>query len=154
MDTIYRIMDFLLPFPIFRYAFMKNALLALLLLTPLLALLGTMAVNKSMAFFSDALGHSALAGVGIGALLGVSNITLILVVFGIAYALLITHINRTGGASSDTNISVFPPLASRWGFCCFPAAASTTNILPSWWAMCWRSPRPIYAIWRWRLSSA
>ncbi len=107
MDTIYRIMDFLLPFPIFRYAFMKNALLALLLLTPLLALLGTMAVNKSMAFFSDALGHSALAGVGIGALLGVSNITLILVIFGIAYALLITHINRTGGASSDTNISVF-----------------------------------------------
>lgn len=107
METIYRIMDAILPFSVFRYAFMKNALLALLLLTPLLALLGTMAVNKSMAFFSDALGHSALAGVGIGALLGVTNITAILVVFGIVYALLITRINRTGGASADTNISVF-----------------------------------------------
>ena len=41
-------------------------LLALLLLTPLLALLGTMAVNQRMAFFSDALGHSALAGLGLG----------------------------------------------------------------------------------------
>ena len=107
MQTLYNILDALLPFDFFRYAFMKNALLALLLLTPLLALLGTMAVNKRMAFFSDALGHSALAGVGIGVLLGVSNITLILVVFGICWAVLITRINRAGGASSDTTISVF-----------------------------------------------
>ena len=100
-------MDAVLPASLFQYTFMKNALLALLLLTPLLALLGTMAVNKRMAFFSDALGHSALAGVGIGVLLGVSNITLILVVFGILFALLITRVNRTGGASADTTISVF-----------------------------------------------
>lgn len=107
MNTIYKIMDLLLPFDIFQFTFMKNALLAILFLTPLLALLGTMAVNKRMAFFSDALGHSALAGVGIGVLLGISNMTVVLVVFGICYALLITRINRTGGASSDTNISVF-----------------------------------------------
>ena len=107
MQTLYRIMDALLPFGIFQYAFMKNALLALLLLTPLLALLGTMAVNKRMAFFSDALGHSALAGVGIGVLLGISNITVILLLFGILWAVLITRINRTGGTSSDTTISVF-----------------------------------------------
>ena len=107
MDVIYQIMDTLLPFDLFRYAFMKNALLALLLLTPLLALLGTMAVNKRMAFFSDALGHSALAGLGLGVLLGLSNVTLILVIFGILWAVLITRINRTGSASSDTTISVF-----------------------------------------------
>ena len=107
MEAIYRVMDALLPFAVFRYAFMKNALLALLFLTPLLALLGTMAVNKRLAFFSDALGHSALAGVGIGVLLGVNNVTLILVIFGICWALLITRINRTGGESSDTTISVF-----------------------------------------------
>lgn len=40
METVYRVMDALLPFELFRYAFMKNALLALLLLTPLLALAG------------------------------------------------------------------------------------------------------------------
>ena len=100
-------MNAVLPFECFRLSFMKNALLALLLLTPLLALLGTMAVNKHMAFFSDALGHSALAGVGIGVLLGIGNVTLILVVFGICWAVLITRINRTGGTSSDTTISVF-----------------------------------------------
>ena len=60
----------------FEFAFMKNALLAMLLLTPLLALLGTMAVNRRMAFFSDALGHSALTGIAIGMVLGISNINI------------------------------------------------------------------------------
>ena len=107
MDTVYRVMDTLLPFGFLRFTFMKNALLAMLLLTPLLSLLGTMAVNQRMAFFSDALGHSALAGVGIGVLLGLSNVTVILVLFGVCWAILITRINRTGGSSSDTTISVF-----------------------------------------------
>ena len=107
MDLIYQAMDAVLPFEPFRYTFMKNALLAMLLLTPLLALLGTMAVNQRMAFFSDALGHSALAGAGIGMLLGVSNVTVSLIIFGIFWALLISRINRSGSASADTIISVF-----------------------------------------------
>ena len=107
MDGLYALMDQLLPTSIFGMQFMKNALLALLLLTPLLALLGTMAVNRRMAFFSDALGHSALAGAGAGLLLGISNQTAVLIVFGVLWALLISRINRTGGASADTNISVF-----------------------------------------------
>ena len=107
MQTIYAVMDALLPFEWLQFAFMKNALLALLLLTPLLSLLGTMAVNRRMAFFSDALGHSALAGVGIGLLLGLTNITISLLVFGILWALLICRINRSGSASADTIISVF-----------------------------------------------
>ena len=107
MDTIYRVMDALLPLECFRLSFMKNALLALLLLTPLLALLGTMAVNRRMAFFSDALGHSALAGVGIGLLLGVQSDLVSMLVFGVIWAVMISRINRTGGASADTIISVF-----------------------------------------------
>ena len=86
---------------------MKNALLALLLLTPLLALLGTMAVNQQMAFFSDALGHSALTGFGLGVVLGVSSDLLAMLVFGIAWALLICRIKQYGAASTDTVISVF-----------------------------------------------
>ena len=107
MDTIYKVMDTLLPFPLFSMQFMKNALLALLLLTPLLALFGTMAVNQRMAFFSDALGHSALAGAGLGMLLGISSLQVSLIIFGVMWALLISQINRKGGASADTNISVF-----------------------------------------------
>ena len=100
-------MDTLLPFECFRMGFMKNALLALLLLTPLLALLGTMAVNRRMAFFSDALGHSALAGVGLGMLLGVQQDLISMILFGVLWAVMISRINRTGGASADTIISVF-----------------------------------------------
>lgn len=107
LATIYQVMDTLLPFACFRLTFMKNALLALLLLTPLLALLGTMAVNRRMAFFSDALGHSALAGVGLGMLLGVQSELISMIVFGIIWAVMISRINRTGGASADTIISVF-----------------------------------------------
>lgn len=107
MDALYSVMDVLLPFDIFRMSFMKNALLALLLLTPLLALFGTMAVNRRMAFFSDALGHSALAGVGIGMLLGVQNELISMIVFGIIWAVMISRINRSGGESADTIISVF-----------------------------------------------
>ncbi|MBQ7182904.1 MAG: metal ABC transporter permease [Clostridia bacterium] len=107
MDGLYRVMDVLLPFQMFKYGFMKNALLALLMLTPLLGLLGTMAVNKKMAFFSDALGHSALAGVGLGLLLGIRNETVSLLVFGILWALLISRINQKGKTGADTTISVF-----------------------------------------------
>ena len=107
MNAIYSVIDFLLPFEAFQWTFMKNALLALLLLTPLLALLGTMAVNQQMAFFSDALGHSALTGIGLGVVLGVSSDLLAMLVFGIAWALLICRIKQTGAASTDTVISVF-----------------------------------------------
>ncbi len=51
------------------YEFMKNALLAIVIMTPLFGLLGTMIVNNKMAFFSDALGHSAFTGIALGMLL-------------------------------------------------------------------------------------
>lgn len=107
MDTIYQIMDMLLPLEALQFSFMKNAFLAILLLTPLLGLLGTMAVNQQMAFFSDALGHSALTGIGLGIVLGVSNDLLSMLVFGVVWALLICRIKQTGAASTDTVISVF-----------------------------------------------
>ena len=115
MDTVYHVIDALLPFEFLRYSFMKNALIAMLLLTPLLSLLGTMAVNQRMAFFSDALGHSALAGVGIGMLLGVENVTLSLVVFGVLYAVLVSTVNRSGAATKDTTISVFSSMGIALG---------------------------------------
>ena len=108
-------MDFLLPFECFDLKLMKNALLAILLLTPLLSLLGTMAVNRRMAFFSDALGHSALAGVGLGMLLGVQNDLISMIIFGIIWAVAISRINRTGGASADTVISVFSSMGIAAG---------------------------------------
>ena len=107
MEAIYQIIGTLLPFEAFEFTFMKNALLAILLLTPLLALLGTMAVNQQMAFFSDALGHSALTGIGIGVVLGMSSDLLAMLIFGVVWAIMICRIKQTGAASTDTVISVF-----------------------------------------------
>ena len=107
MDTIYSILGAVLPLEAYQYSFMKNALLAILLLTPLLGLLGTMAVNHQMAFFSDALGHSALTGIGLGIILGLRSDLLAMLVFGIIWAVLICLIKQSGSASADTVISVF-----------------------------------------------
>ena len=107
MEAIYSVMDALLPFEAFRFGFMKNALLAVLLLTPLLGLLGTMAVNHQMAFFSDALGHSAITGIGLGIVLGLHSDLLAMLIFGVVWAILICWIRQSGSASADTIISVF-----------------------------------------------
>ena len=107
METIYSIMEAILPQDAFRFDFMKNALLAVLLLTPMLGLLGTMAVNHQMAFFSDALGHSALTGIGLGIVLGLHNDLLAMLIFGVVWAIMICLIKQSGSASADTIISVF-----------------------------------------------
>lgn len=107
METIYAIMDVVLPFDLFHYTFMKNALLAMLLITPLFGLLGTMAVDNKMAFFSDALGHSALTGIALGVVLGVGSQQLSMLLFGIFWAALITFIKQRSTTSADTIISVF-----------------------------------------------
>ena len=107
IDAIYRLMDAVLPLEALQFTFMKNAFLAILLLTPLLGLLGSMAVNQQMAFFSDALGHSALTGIGLGIVLGMGSDLVSMLIFGVVWAILICLIKQTGAASADTVISVF-----------------------------------------------
>ena len=116
MELWYSLVD-LLPFEWASYTFMKNALLAMLLITPLFGVLGTMAVDNKMAFFSDALGHSALTGIALGVVLGVSNQQVSMLAFGIVWALLITRIKQRNTASADTSVSVSragsPPVSRR-----------------------------------------
>ena len=107
MEAVYSVLGAILPLEAYQFNFMKNAFLAILLLTPLLGLLGTMAVNHQMAFFSDALGHSALTGIGLGIILGLRNDLVAMLVFGIIWAILICVIKQSGSASADTVISVF-----------------------------------------------
>lgn len=90
-----------------HYDFMKYAFLAILIITPLFGLMGTMIVNRKMAFFSDALGHSALTGIAVGVVLGVNDTNISMVVFAIVFALLLNQISSRVAASTDTVISVF-----------------------------------------------
>ena len=92
---------------LFQYDFMRNAFLAVLIITPLFGILGTMIVNNKMAFFSDALGHSALTGIAVGVVCGIPDTNLSMVIFGIAFALLLNWIKSKSTASTDTIISVF-----------------------------------------------
>ena len=115
MDAIYAVLEFLLPFEFIDYTFMKNALLAILLITPIFAILGTMIVNNKMAFFSDALGHSALTGIAIGMLLGISNINISMIIFAVVFALLLNFIKNKTTYGADTIISVFSSIAIALG---------------------------------------
>lgn len=104
-----------LPLEMLHWDFMKNALLALLLMAPLFGLLSTMIVTGQMSFFSDALGHSAFTGIAIGALCGVSLPTLAAVVFSVAFALLFSYVRTRSNQAADTLIGVFSSAAVALG---------------------------------------
>ena len=95
--------------------FMKHALLAVLVITPLFGILSTMVVHSRMSFFSDALGHSAFTGMAIGALCGFNQPTWAAVIFAIVFALLFNLGRRRTALASDTVIGVFSSTAVALG---------------------------------------
>lgn len=114
MDLLLRLLD-ALPFGFLQYDFMKYALLAVLIITPLFGILGTMIVSNRMAFFSDALGHSAFTGMALGILLGISDRNVAMLLFAVLFALLLNYIRYKNVVSSDTVISVFSSLSVAVG---------------------------------------
>ena len=115
MEVVYNLLEIILPFDFMQYTFMKNAFLAILLVSPIFAIIGTMIVNKKMAFFSDALGHSALTGIAIGMLLGMTNINISMIIFAVIFALLLNFIKSKTTYGADTIISVFSSIAIALG---------------------------------------
>ena len=95
-----------LPFAWARYEFMRNALVAVVLVSPLFALMGTLVVNNRMAFFSDAIGHASLTGIGLGVLLGLADPLLALVGFSLLLGIGILALQRITRTSMDTVISL------------------------------------------------
>lgn len=100
---------------LFQYDFMRRAFVAILIITPLLGTLGTMIVHKKMAYFSDALGHSALTGIAIGVICGIKDTSLSMVIFAVVFAFLLNQINRKNLAATDTIISVFASCSTAIG---------------------------------------
>ena len=103
-----------LPFEMLHWHFMQNALLALLLLSPLFGLLSTMIVTGRMSFFSDALGHSAFTGIAIGCICGLAP-TAVAVAFSVAFALLFSYVRSRSNQAADTLIGVFSSTAVALG---------------------------------------
>jgi len=107
IDAYYRVIEMLFPFSWAHYAFMKNALLAVIFASFLFALLGTLVVGKRMAFFSDVLGHSALTGIALGVILGMQEPFWVMLIFLVTLAILINLFKGLTQASSDTVLGVF-----------------------------------------------
>ena len=115
MSIWYNIIDFLFPFEWAQYDFMKNALLGVLLVTPMFGILGTMVVNNKMSFFSDALGHSALTGIAVGVMFGINNTLVSMLAFSILLTIAIINVKNAKTASVDTIIGVFSSSAVALG---------------------------------------
>ena len=105
----------LLPLEMLQWDFMKNALLALLLMAPLFGLLSTMIVTGRMSFFSDALGHSAFTGIAIGSIFGLTTPIWAAVGFSIAFSLLFSWVRSRSNQAADTLIGVFSSSAVALG---------------------------------------
>lgn len=104
-----------LPIEMLHWDFMKNALLAVLLMAPLFGLTSTMIVTGRMSFFSDALGHSAFTGIAIGCICGVSSPTWVAVLFAVGFALLFSYVRSRSNQTADTLIGVFSSAAVALG---------------------------------------
>lgn len=114
MEFWYHLLD-LLPLAVFHYDFMKNALLGIILIAPLFGLAGTMVINSRLSYYSDALGHSALAGIALGALVGLRDPVYALILFSVLFGLGIAAVKNQGRTSTDTVIGIFSSSAVALG---------------------------------------
>ena len=114
MTIWYAICD-ILPIEMLRWDFMRNALLAILLMSPLFGLMSTMIVTGRMSFFSDALGHSAFTGIAIGCICGIAAPIWVAVIFSVVFALLFSYVRSRSNQAADTLIGVFSSAAVALG---------------------------------------
>jgi len=114
MSIWYAICD-ALPLEMLHWDFMKNAMLAILIMAPLFGLMSTMIVTGRMSFFSDALGHSAFTGIAIGCICGIAAPTWVAVLFSVVFALLFSFVRSRSNQAADTLIGVFSSSAVALG---------------------------------------
>ena len=106
LSPLYWLIAHALPLECMQLSFMQRAFLGLILLAPMTAAMGIQVVNFRMAFFADAISHSAFAGVAIGILLAVSP-QFTMPALALAVGLGIMAVQRRSSLSVDTVIGVF-----------------------------------------------
>ncbi|MFK8182397.1 MAG: metal ABC transporter permease [Phormidesmis sp.] len=77
---------------LFQFPFMQRALIGGILTGLTGGLLGSLTVVRQLSFFSDALGHSAMLGVSIGLILGISSPMAVVIPFALLFALGVTYL--------------------------------------------------------------
>lgn len=106
LSPVFHLISVVLPFECLKLEFMQQAMVGLILLAPMASAMGVQVVNFRMAFFSDAISHSAFAGVALGLIFNTDPHQTMLF-FGILVGLGIMAMQRHSTLSSDTVIGVF-----------------------------------------------
>lgn len=134
VDAFYRLVEEAagqgwLPGP-FAHRFMLRALLAGLLLAPLLGALSPVVMVHRLAFFSSALGNAALTGVALGIALGEPASAPWAGMFGFSLlaALAMTWVRHHSGLPADTVVGVFLALTLGLGVCLLALATRRFDI--------------------------
>jgi len=112
------------------YGFVVNAVLAGMMIGPVLGGLGTLVVVKRFAFFSEAVGHAALTGVAIGILLGEPYTGPYGSLFGycLLFGILLNFLRNRTGLSPDTLIGVFLSVSLALGASLLLMLAGKINV--------------------------
>ena len=131
LDLLFSATGHLLPFGFAEPLFMKRAILAMFFIAPAAAAVGVPLVHFRMAFFSDAIGHSAFTGVAIGVLLGVHPL-LTMVAFGLFVAWAITLVKGRTELAPDTVIGVFFSTVIALGIAIISAQKGLTRNLQAY----------------------
>lgn len=115
---------------IFEYGFLINALVAALIIGPLLGGMGSLVVIKRLAFFSEAVGHAALTGIAIGILLGepAAHPYASLFSFCLIFALLLHWIKSRTQVPYDALVGVFLAVAIAMGAALLLYVARKVNV--------------------------
>ena len=90
---------------LFQLPFMQRALLGGMLTGMMGGLLGSFTILRQLSFFSEALGHSALLGISLGALLGLEP-TSVLLPFAIIFAIGISYLLEKTRLWTDALLNV------------------------------------------------
>ena len=114
LTPIFELAGKVLPLECMQARFMQQALVALVMLAPMCAAMGVQVVNFRMAFFSDAISHSAFAGVAIGLILAI-NVQAAMVALALLIGLGIIAVGRRTRLSTDAIIGVFFSSAIAFG---------------------------------------
>ena len=86
----------------FTEVYMLRALAVAALLAPTCALLGVFVTARRMSFFSDTIAHGALAGVALGVWLGMTEVTVPMILFSLLVAAAILWIKENTELMTDT----------------------------------------------------
>ena len=90
---------------IFQYEFMRNALIAVVLVNIACGIVGTYVVIKKIVFISGGISHAAFGGIGLGYFLGINPIATA-IPFSLLSALAVGFISKKSKLSEDTAIGI------------------------------------------------